>query len=347
MRSVYVDLSCLQGAPHAALSETRHAVAILHGARHALDRPVELVGVLDPGQPEPPPSQAGLVDRVTRSWWDAAGKEPVVVLQPLPLTHPLLREGCLLGRPGVVSAAIVPDLPQPVGGGAASEAAEVRLRRAAALIWLTQHDLFFPVSKHVAEWLEKATGVSPDRVTVTGPCLSSSFLDLARHSSAAVQPPARFPPRGYVLVVGEGDPCEQVRLAVVAHARLTSRTSVPGLGMVIVGSRDAACRAQLLDLHRTSGGRSSSVQFVPQPSDDVLAALYRDALCSVRPSSKDGLALRLLEAVACGCPVLGPIVTPSQSCSRTPTPSSGSTTRNSWLRCWLGCFWNRIAPRRC
>jgi glycosyltransferase involved in cell wall biosynthesis len=95
-----------------------------------------------------------------------------------------------------------------------------------------------------------------------------------------------------------------VQLALLAHARLESPTEMPASGIVVVGSYEASTRAQLVELHRGAGGHPSSVEFVAKPSDELLAALYRNALCTVCPPPAGGLALPLVEAVASGCPVL-------------------------------------------
>lgn len=87
---------------------------------------------------------------------------------------------------------------------------------------------------------------------------------------------------------------------IEAMGRLASREeTVPEL--VIAG--DGPFRGSLEDQARTAGIRDR-ITFLGFRSQEELIPLYRDASVFVLPSRHEGLPTVLLEAMACGCPIL-------------------------------------------
>jgi glycosyltransferase involved in cell wall biosynthesis len=102
----------------------------------------------------------------------------------------------------------------------------------------------------------------------------------------------------YLLSVGETRPYKNIPRLLEAFARLDA----PGLDLVLVGrhdprERDLRALAERLGV----GGRVRFLGFVP---DEQLAALYSGAVAFVFPSLYEGFGIPLLEAMACGCPVV-------------------------------------------
>jgi glycosyltransferase involved in cell wall biosynthesis len=112
----------------------------------------------------------------------------------------------------------------------------------------------------------------------------------------------REPGEARVLFVGRlDDPRKNVGLLVRAFARLVHGEAAPAARLVLAGASapDRATEEMI-----TSLGLSGQVERVFRPSREALRELYRTATCFALPSDEEGLGLVLLEAMACGLPVV-------------------------------------------
>jgi glycosyltransferase involved in cell wall biosynthesis len=133
-----------------------------------------------------------------------------------------------------------------------------------------------------------------DRVTVVYPGVDQQrFAPAARREEGKGAKP-------YVLCVAGKDPAKNVETLIEAFARLPQPVR-QRYHLVLAG--DVGKRAGLVDLVNRLG-LTDRVLFPGPVSDDRLLHLYRQARLFVFPSRYEGFGLPVLEAMACGCPVI-------------------------------------------
>ena len=109
-------------------------------------------------------------------------------------------------------------------------------------------------------------------------------------------------PERYILFVGTLEPRKNVQTLLRAFAQVIAETPQDGLTLVIAGGKgwggeDYMSTVGALKLH-------AHVRFAGYVEDEHLPELYRSALLFVYPSLYEGFGLPVLEAMACGTPVI-------------------------------------------
>jgi glycosyltransferase involved in cell wall biosynthesis len=132
-------------------------------------------------------------------------------------------------------------------------------------------------------------GVGSDRVVSVGNGVSSAF-----GASGTVW--SRTGNRPYFLHVGNYKPHKNFERVLRAFA--ASRLG-PDFGLVATGAPPASVMALVEHL-----GLNGRVQFIGDVLDPELASVYRGATCLICVSLYEGFGLPLVEAMACGTPVL-------------------------------------------
>lgn len=160
-------------------------------------------------------------------------------------------------------------------------------------------DLVIVPSRAVKRDVLQRLGLPGDRVVVTPEGCEPRF-----RPTPCAEVLARYglPPR-YVLAVGTLEPRKNLTTLLQAFARLRRETGIdPALRLVLVGARgwlDGPIYETVRSL-----GLGETVHFAGFVDDDDLPAVYSGASLFVFASLYEGFGLPLLEAMACGVPVI-------------------------------------------
>jgi glycosyltransferase involved in cell wall biosynthesis len=141
--------------------------------------------------------------------------------------------------------------------------------------------------------------IPADRIRVIHLGVDARFMPVDPVLATEIRSRYRLPAR-YILAVGTIEP--RKNLTTLLHAYVELREQVPDLELVIAGKR--GWRADAFFDRLRELGLADRVTFPGFVPDDDLPTVYSSATVLAFPSIYEGFGLPVLEAMACGTPVV-------------------------------------------
>jgi glycosyltransferase involved in cell wall biosynthesis len=292
--TIYADLRGLQTQAFNTRGIGSHIQTLLSWRAHTEARAWRLVGLVDPALASLPPPQAAMCDRIdrcTNPHWEGFR---TAYLDCSPLTHEASFGLPLMARPDVLTASLVYDF-IPLDWPGYLPAVSKRIRYFSRLARLRRSDLFFPLSQYTARRLRDLLAAPAEAIHVTGVAVRPALL----RAAGGVKSSIHLSGWPYFLVAAAEEPRKNPEAPIRASVLLWRQGR--HFDLHVLGTYTRAFERRLKD---HAGEFSRHVRFVGRVSDEQLAALYAGALATVVPSHIEGFSLPVVEAAACGCPVL-------------------------------------------
>ena len=171
-----------------------------------------------------------------------------------------------------------------------------------AMLGLRHADALIAVSHYTKRCVVEHLGIAPQRIDVIHEGIDhEQFRPLSVPDS--VRERYRLPEdRRYLVYVGSEDP--RKNLVTLVHALAEVRRTLPDIELIKVGrAHFEQERARLVTLATQLGVRDA-IHFLDDVPESDLPLLYNLADVAVMPSLHEGFGFPVLEAMACGTPVV-------------------------------------------
>jgi glycosyltransferase involved in cell wall biosynthesis len=162
-----------------------------------------------------------------------------------------------------------------------------------------QAERVIAVSQRTASDAVRLLGVDPSRMRVVPEAASPSFFPRDEAAFRSTAGRLHVDERPYALCVGTLEPRKNVPLLFDAFAQVRRQLDAQ---LLVVGGR--GWLDEPIFVAHARSGLGDAVRFLGNLNQDDLAALYSGAGAFVLPSLYEGFGLPVLEAMACGAPVI-------------------------------------------
>jgi glycosyltransferase involved in cell wall biosynthesis len=171
-----------------------------------------------------------------------------------------------------------------------------------ALAGLRRADALIAISEYTKRTLVEQLHINPDKIYVTHLGVDQEQFHPLDVPEAFYQHYGLNTQSRYVLYVGSEDPRKNLETLVRAFA--LAKRDIPELVLLKVGPAQFSQERSRLQALINELDIQESVRFYNHVSDSDLPLFYNAADLSVMPSLYEGFGLPVLEAMACGTPVI-------------------------------------------
>lgn len=164
---------------------------------------------------------------------------------------------------------------------------------------MTAADQIIAVSSHTAKDVSEQLGIASSTITTVPNAVSQFFQPLPPEEVLAFRHQHKVSPDTFCLLnVGSNNPRKNVS-AILHVMRLLKERQQP-IHFWKAGSDFNAEQYEFIDSHRLG----DCISYLGKPDDSMLIKLYSAADVLLAPSLYEGFGLTVLEAMACGTPVI-------------------------------------------
>lgn len=169
-----------------------------------------------------------------------------------------------------------------------------------------ERDWVISISEFTKMEFCEQTGMAPKRVVVVPLAADNSFHPVADPQViSATRARYHIPDGQYLLCLAAPQPRKNLTQLIRSFFRLLDEQQLPDTYLVLAGSQEQGWMYdEILNVAASSAEHQSRLIFTGYVADEDLPALYSGALAFVFPSLYEGFGLPVLEAMACGTPVI-------------------------------------------
>lgn len=168
----------------------------------------------------------------------------------------------------------------------------------------------FTISKFSKKTIVDYYKINPEDVIVTYPGYNEKIYkveDIEANKAKSILKKKFQISSPFILFVGTLQPRKNLVGLIEAFKRVVSKKYLKNIQLVIVGKKGWLYDEIFSKVKECAV--EEKVIFTNYISDPMLAMLYNNALCTILPSFYEGFGIPLIEAMACGCPVIASNIT--------------------------------------